>query len=143
MVNDKNTGITGAAGFVGSTLGNTVGSVSRTVGNVAGAATRGVGDTVTAATGQYGKAGLFDFGSGASPSMSLTGQHSLSEMLLARSGLECKTGQTDWERGSRMSVRARIPGEDCREHVWRIRRDGLPGGNPIASDGWPKGQIVA
>ncbi|KAI9708905.1 MAG: hypothetical protein M1820_003599, partial [Bogoriella megaspora] len=55
LTNDKNSGVSGAAGFVGSTLGNTVGSVTRTVGNVTGTATRGVGDVVTSATGQYGK----------------------------------------------------------------------------------------
>ena len=55
MTNDKNTGATGAANFVGATLGNTVGSVARTVGSVTGTAARGVGDVVTSATGQYGK----------------------------------------------------------------------------------------
>ncbi|KAH7275416.1 hypothetical protein B0J15DRAFT_540438 [Fusarium solani] len=48
-------GVTGAAQFLTSTLGNTVGGLGRTVGNVTGAATRGVGDTVTAATGDLGR----------------------------------------------------------------------------------------
>ncbi|KAF7179442.1 hypothetical protein CNMCM7691_008375 [Aspergillus felis] len=51
----QNTGVTGAAKFVTSTLGNTVGGVSRTVGGVTGAATRGIGDTITSATGSAGK----------------------------------------------------------------------------------------
>lgn len=45
----------GAANFLTSTVGNTVGGLSRTVGNVTGAATRGVGDTVTGVTGDVGK----------------------------------------------------------------------------------------
>jgi hypothetical protein len=51
----QDTGVTGAAKFVTSTLGNTVGGVARTVGGVTGAATRGVGDTITSATGSAGK----------------------------------------------------------------------------------------
>lgn len=51
----QDTGVTGAAKFVTSTLGNTVGGVSRTVGGVTGAAARGVGDTITSATGSAGK----------------------------------------------------------------------------------------
>lgn len=54
-VNDNEEGATGAAKFLTSTLGNTLGGVTRTVGNVTGAATRGIGDTVTAATGEAGK----------------------------------------------------------------------------------------
>ncbi len=50
----QNTGVTGAAKFVTSTLGNTVGGVTRTVGCVTGAATRGVGDTITSVTGSAG-----------------------------------------------------------------------------------------
>ena len=50
-----NTGATGAAKFITSTLGNTVGGVARTVGGVAGAAGRGLGDTITGATGSAGK----------------------------------------------------------------------------------------
>jgi hypothetical protein len=48
-------GATGAAKFVTSTVGDTVGGVARTVGGVTGAAGRGVGQTVTAATGSLGK----------------------------------------------------------------------------------------
>lgn len=48
-------GATGAAKFVTSTLGNTVGGVARTVGGVTGAAGRGLGDTITGATGSLGK----------------------------------------------------------------------------------------
>ncbi|KAJ7618039.1 hypothetical protein FB45DRAFT_981284 [Roridomyces roridus] len=55
MQDDQNKGATGAAKFVTSTLGNTVGGVARTVGNVTGAAGRGVGDTITSATGSAGK----------------------------------------------------------------------------------------
>ncbi|KAI5455905.1 hypothetical protein BGZ63DRAFT_368233 [Mariannaea sp. PMI_226] len=54
----KNTateGDIGAAQFVTSTLGNTVGGSTRTVGNVAGAATRGLGDTVSSAKGEAEK----------------------------------------------------------------------------------------
>ena len=48
-------GVTGAAKFVTSTVGNTVGGLSRTVGGVVGAAGRGLGDTITGATGKAGK----------------------------------------------------------------------------------------
>ncbi|OQD67189.1 hypothetical protein PENDEC_c042G01559 [Penicillium decumbens] len=48
-------GATGAAKWVTSTLGNTVGGITRTVGGVAGTATRGIGDTITSATGSAGK----------------------------------------------------------------------------------------
>ncbi|KAF3028550.1 hypothetical protein E8E15_009290 [Penicillium rubens] len=48
-------GATGAAKFVTSTLGNTLGGVTRTVGGVAGTAGRGVGDTITSATGSAGE----------------------------------------------------------------------------------------
>ncbi|KAH1757296.1 hypothetical protein KXX41_006482 [Aspergillus fumigatus] len=51
----QDTGVTGAAKFVTSTVGNTVGGVSRTVGGVTGAAARGVGGTITSATGSAGK----------------------------------------------------------------------------------------
>ncbi|CAI4212374.1 unnamed protein product [Parascedosporium putredinis] len=51
----QNKGVTGAAKFVTSTVGNTVGGVVRTVGDVTGAAGRGVGDTVTNVTGSAGK----------------------------------------------------------------------------------------
>ena len=47
--------VTGAANFLTSTLGNTVGAVGKTAGSVTGAAARGVGDTVNAATGDYVK----------------------------------------------------------------------------------------
>ncbi|TEA16757.1 hypothetical protein C8034_v000922 [Colletotrichum sidae] len=53
--NDQNNGVTGAAKFVTSTLGNTVGGVTRTIGNVTGAATKGVGDTITSAGGSTGR----------------------------------------------------------------------------------------
>ncbi|KAI0386360.1 hypothetical protein F5Y04DRAFT_290029 [Hypomontagnella monticulosa] len=53
--NDQNKGVTGAAKFVTSTVGNVVGGVGRTAGNVVGAAGRGIGDTVTSATGSTGK----------------------------------------------------------------------------------------
>lgn len=48
-------GVTGAAKWATSTVGNVAGGVGRTVGNVAGAAGRGVGDTVTSVTGEAGK----------------------------------------------------------------------------------------
>lgn len=79
----SDTGVTGAAKFVTSTVGvrflvptlsfsfpipqfpqlltlrfplqNTVGGLARTVGGVAGAAGRGIGDTITGATGSAGK----------------------------------------------------------------------------------------
>ncbi|KAL0935028.1 uncharacterized protein CTRU02_209619 [Colletotrichum truncatum] len=53
--NDQDNGVTGAAKFVTSTLGNTVGGLTRTVGNVTGAATKGVGDTITSAGGSAGR----------------------------------------------------------------------------------------
>lgn len=46
---------TGAAKWVTSALGNTVGGVTRTVGGVTGAAGRGIGDTINNATGDTGK----------------------------------------------------------------------------------------
>ncbi|KAI1387637.1 uncharacterized protein F4822DRAFT_430384 [Hypoxylon trugodes] len=52
---NQDTGVTGAAKFVTSTVGNTVGGVGRTAGNVVGAASRGLGDTITSATGSAGK----------------------------------------------------------------------------------------
>ncbi|KAF5855361.1 hypothetical protein ETB97_009350 [Aspergillus alliaceus] len=63
----QDSGVTGAAKFVTSTLGNTVGGVSRTVGGVTGAATRGIGNTITGATGSAGKPlgdGLGNIGTG-------------------------------------------------------------------------------
>ncbi|KAL8780788.1 MAG: hypothetical protein Q9194_000721 [Teloschistes cf. exilis] len=48
-------GATGAAKFVTSTVGNTVGGLGKTVGGVVGAGGRGLGQTVTAATGSAGK----------------------------------------------------------------------------------------
>ncbi|KAF7117623.1 hypothetical protein CNMCM5793_006715 [Aspergillus hiratsukae] len=53
--NSQDSGVTGAAKFVTSTLGNTVGGVSRTAGEVTGAAARGIGETITSATGSAGK----------------------------------------------------------------------------------------
>jgi hypothetical protein len=53
--NSNESGVTGAAKFVTSTLGNTVGGLTGTVGNVVGAAGRGLGETVTGATGSAGK----------------------------------------------------------------------------------------
>lgn len=59
----QDSGATGAAKWVTSTVGNTVGGVTRTVGNVTGAASRGLGDTINSATGSkpvgdaIGKAG--------------------------------------------------------------------------------------
>lgn len=55
MTNNQDSGVTGAAKFVTSTLGNTVGGLGRTVGGVTGAATRGISDTITGATGSAGK----------------------------------------------------------------------------------------
>ncbi|EHY58963.1 hypothetical protein HRR83_001773 [Exophiala dermatitidis] len=48
-------GATGAAKFVTSTVGNTVGGLVRTVGGITGAAGRGLGDTISSATGSVGK----------------------------------------------------------------------------------------
>ncbi|KAI4257292.1 MAG: hypothetical protein LQ352_001704 [Teloschistes flavicans] len=48
-------GATGAAKFVTSTVGNTVGGLGKTVGGVVGAGGRGLGQTVTGATGSAGK----------------------------------------------------------------------------------------
>ncbi|KAH0837052.1 hypothetical protein Z517_04255 [Fonsecaea pedrosoi CBS 271.37] len=48
-------GATGAAKFVTSTVGNTIGGLTRTVGGITGAAGRGIGDTITGATGSAGK----------------------------------------------------------------------------------------
>ncbi|KAI0839636.1 hypothetical protein F5Y06DRAFT_11422 [Hypoxylon sp. FL0890] len=55
MNNSQDSGVTGAAKFVTSTVGNTAGGVGRTAGNVVGAAGRGLGDTITSATGSAGK----------------------------------------------------------------------------------------
>ncbi|KAI1422448.1 hypothetical protein F5Y12DRAFT_717345 [Xylaria sp. FL1777] len=55
LENNSDKGVTGAAKFVTSTLGNAVGGVGRTVGNVTGAAGRGIGDTITNTTGSAGK----------------------------------------------------------------------------------------
>ncbi|KAI6091650.1 hypothetical protein F4821DRAFT_254966 [Hypoxylon rubiginosum] len=52
---NQDSGVTGAAKFVTSTVGNVVGGVGRTAGGVVGAASRGIGDTVTGATGSAGK----------------------------------------------------------------------------------------
>jgi hypothetical protein len=54
-IGSQDQGATGAAKWVTSTLGNTVGGVARTVGGVTGAATRGVGDTINSATGSAGR----------------------------------------------------------------------------------------
>ncbi|KAI1102871.1 hypothetical protein F4804DRAFT_333833 [Jackrogersella minutella] len=51
----QDSGVTGAAKFVTSTVGNVAGGVGRTTGNVVGAAGRGLGDTITSATGSSGK----------------------------------------------------------------------------------------
>lgn len=48
-------GATGAAKFVTSTVGNTLGGVGATVGGVVGAGGRGLGQTITGATGSAGK----------------------------------------------------------------------------------------
>ncbi|KAH9907531.1 hypothetical protein F4778DRAFT_777957 [Xylariomycetidae sp. FL2044] len=53
--NNDNKGVTGAAKFVTSSVGNAVGGIGRTVGNVTGAAGRGVGDTISNSTGSAGK----------------------------------------------------------------------------------------
>lgn len=59
----QDSGATGAAKWVTSTVGNTVGGVTRTLGGVTGAASRGLGDTFNSATGSkpvgdtIGKAG--------------------------------------------------------------------------------------
>ncbi|KAI0199812.1 FAD-binding domain-containing protein [Astrocystis sublimbata] len=55
LENNNDKGVTGAAKFVTSTLGNAVGGVGRTAGNITGAAGRGLGDTITSATGSTGK----------------------------------------------------------------------------------------
>ncbi|CAI7611126.1 unnamed protein product [Penicillium palitans] len=52
---NQDKGVTGAAKFVTSTLGNTLGGVTRTVGGVTGTAGRGIGDTITSATGSAGE----------------------------------------------------------------------------------------
>ncbi|KAI1141385.1 hypothetical protein F5Y05DRAFT_409940 [Hypoxylon sp. FL0543] len=52
---NQDSGVTGAAKFVTSTVGNAAGGVGRTAGNVVGAAGRGLGDTITSATGSAGK----------------------------------------------------------------------------------------
>ncbi|KAJ5543498.1 hypothetical protein N7535_005922 [Penicillium sp. DV-2018c] len=52
---NQDKGATGAAKFVTSTLGNTLGGVTRTVGGVAGTAGRGIGDTISSATGSAGE----------------------------------------------------------------------------------------
>ncbi|KAL8677866.1 MAG: hypothetical protein Q9186_005752 [Xanthomendoza sp. 1 TL-2023] len=48
-------GVTGAAKFVTSTAGNTVGGLGRTIGGVVGAGGRGLGQTISGATGSAGK----------------------------------------------------------------------------------------
>lgn len=53
--NNQDKGVTGAAKWTTSTVGNAVGGVGRTVGNVTGAAGRGLGETVTSVTGEAGK----------------------------------------------------------------------------------------
>lgn len=61
-------GATGAAKWVTSAVGNTVGGVTRTLGGVTGAAGRGIGDTINSATGSTGKVvgdGFGKVGSGA------------------------------------------------------------------------------
>ncbi|CAJ2504829.1 Uu.00g122230.m01.CDS01 [Anthostomella pinea] len=55
LENNQDKGATGAAKFVTSAIGNTVGGIGRTAGNVTGAASRGIGDTITGATGSAGK----------------------------------------------------------------------------------------
>ncbi|KAF6818132.1 hypothetical protein CSOJ01_02013 [Colletotrichum sojae] len=75
--NDQNNGVTGAAKFVTSTLGNTVGGVTRTVGNVTGAATKGVGDTITSASGSAGRPvgdGLGNLGGGLQNALNSVGK---------------------------------------------------------------------
>ncbi|KAI1619003.1 hypothetical protein EDD37DRAFT_647787 [Exophiala viscosa] len=52
---ESDVGVTGAAKFVTSTVGNTVGGLAKTLGGVTGAAGRGIGDTITGATGSLGK----------------------------------------------------------------------------------------
>ncbi|KAL8783361.1 MAG: hypothetical protein Q9213_004680 [Squamulea squamosa] len=52
---DNDKGATGAAKFVTSTVGNTVGGLGKTVGGVVGAGGRGLGQTITGATGSAGK----------------------------------------------------------------------------------------
>ncbi|KAI1777410.1 hypothetical protein F4818DRAFT_439766 [Hypoxylon cercidicola] len=52
---NQDSGVTGAAKFVTSTIGNVAGGVGRTAGGVVGAAGRGLGDTVTSTTGSAGK----------------------------------------------------------------------------------------
>ncbi|MCJ1371793.1 hypothetical protein MMC20_003012 [Loxospora ochrophaea] len=55
MPSNNDTGATGAAKFVTSTVGNTVGGLASTVGHVTGAAGRGIGDTINSATGSVGR----------------------------------------------------------------------------------------
>ncbi|KAL8741633.1 MAG: hypothetical protein Q9190_005780 [Brigantiaea leucoxantha] len=55
LSSDKDSGVTGGAKFVTSTVGNTVGGLGRTVGGVVGAGSRGIGQTITGATGSAGK----------------------------------------------------------------------------------------
>ena len=52
---DNDQGATGAAKFITSAVGNTVGGLGRTVGGVVGAGGRGLGQTITSATGSAGK----------------------------------------------------------------------------------------
>ncbi|KAL8907922.1 MAG: hypothetical protein Q9171_005663 [Xanthocarpia ochracea] len=52
---DNDQGATGAAKFLTSTVGNTVGGLGRTIGGVVGAGGRGLGQTITSATGSAGK----------------------------------------------------------------------------------------
>lgn len=53
--NNNDSGVTGAAKFTTSTVGNTVGGLLGTAGNIVGVAGRGLDDTVTGATGSAGK----------------------------------------------------------------------------------------
>lgn len=51
----QDSGATGAAKTVTSTIGHTVGGLTNTVGGITGAAGRGVGETIEGATGSVGK----------------------------------------------------------------------------------------
>ncbi|KAK3330705.1 hypothetical protein B0H66DRAFT_544671 [Apodospora peruviana] len=64
---DTQSGASGAAKTVTSTLGNTVGGVTNTAGGILGAAGRGIGDTVNSVTGEAGRPvgdGISNIGSG-------------------------------------------------------------------------------
>ena len=54
-LDNKNSGASGAATAVTSTLGNLVGGLSNTAGGIVGATGRGLGQTVTGVTGNTGK----------------------------------------------------------------------------------------